>query len=207
MVNSKAMRTDPLIKGEQLPLPEALRKARNEKKAKAADKEDKNNISAVGLGDILAKRFTGHVLVDYAIAKSTLSLAALRVYRFPIEGVRTPERDLAGRTVVAALALLTYELGWQRGFFLRSGCSLVPYGPHTRVIVGSDGVRRPLPGDVAGPSRIEAARNLYIAAVAAAAQHGLKFDDDRVLNANKSLNEVMAKSTRLEGVTPEDEAA
>lgn len=207
LVNSKAMRMDPLVKGKQLVLPEALRKSSTGKKAADASKDEKHNISAGGLGDILASGYAGRVYIDYAIAKTTLSLAALRVYRFPLDGKCTVERDRAGRTAVAALAILAYELAAQRGYFLRSGCSLVPNGQQTRVIIGSDGERRALSWESADRSRVEVARELYKAAVIEAETQGLCFDEARVLNASASLNEIMAKSTRLHAAPDDGQAA
>ena len=47
---------------------------------------------------------TGGVTVDYAEQTIVLSLPALRKLRFPVEGKVTLERDVAARTVLAALA-------------------------------------------------------------------------------------------------------
>jgi CRISPR-associated protein Csb1 len=200
IVNVKAQRTDPLVKGHQIALPASLVSAPKPTGKKKPDDDKQINISTVGIGDIPASKFTGRVMIDYAIAKTTLSLAALRMYRFPkADGSLDIARDAAGRTVVAALFLLAYELASQRGYFLRSGCSLVPNGPATRVIIGADGGTPSLPWDQEGRSRVEVARELYVAAVAAAANRGLVFDADRVLIATAELNEIVGLSTRLQG--------
>jgi hypothetical protein len=144
--------------------------------------------------------------IDYAVGKTTLSLAGLRRYRFPIGGQQSIERDLAGRTVVTALFVLAYELAAVRGYYLRSGCSLVPDRPATRDIIGADGVRVSLPWDEDTRPRVDVARELYVAAVAAAAKQ-MVFDDARTLNANDDLNAIVGMSTRLEAEAADTDAA
>jgi hypothetical protein len=191
----KAQRTDPLVKGEQIALPDSI--------AKNLKKSEKKNVSRIGIGDIPAKGFSDRVLIDYAVAKFTISLAGIRHYRFPIDGKPDRERDLAGRTVITALGLVMHELAMRRGFFLRSGCSLVPENS-TRVLITATGEHKPLPWDADGDS-LETARTLYRASVEAAQQVGLRFSDPRTLHASDELNAIIAASSRLQA--EEEEAA
>jgi CRISPR-associated protein Csb1 len=68
----------------------------------------------------------GGATIDYAEQTVVLSLPALRKLRFPVEGKTTPERDVAARTVLAALALTAAALAAESGFDLRSRCLLWP---------------------------------------------------------------------------------
>lgn len=77
--------------------------------------------------DIEIGRFKpGGVTIDYALQTTVLSLTALRRLRFPIDGEQSAERNLAARTVLAALGLVAIIEQFQQGTFLRSRCDLVP---------------------------------------------------------------------------------
>lgn len=69
------------------------------------------------------------VTIEYAEQITTLSLICLRRLRFPIAGTTTPERDIAARTVLAALGLCGATLAFESGAALRSRCLLWPEGP------------------------------------------------------------------------------
>jgi CRISPR-associated protein Csb1 len=68
----------------------------------------------------------GGVTISEAVHTTVLSLPQLRRLRFPdpAAGKPDPERDRAGRTVLAALALVAAALVRQRGYQLRSRCLL-----------------------------------------------------------------------------------
>jgi CRISPR-associated protein Csb1 len=69
----------------------------------------------------------GGVTFRYAEQTAVLSFAQLRKLHFPdAQGQITPERDSAGRTVIAALGLYAVTMQWESGFHLRSRCQLVP---------------------------------------------------------------------------------
>jgi CRISPR-associated protein Csb1 len=70
----------------------------------------------------------GGVTISEAIQTTVLSLPQLRRLRFPDAetGTSSPERDAAGRTVLAALALYAVALQREEGYFLRSRCHLIP---------------------------------------------------------------------------------
>jgi CRISPR-associated protein Csb1 len=73
----------------------------------------------------------GGVTISEAVQTTVLSLPQLRRLRFPDPetGQSSPERDAAGRTVLAALALYAAALQREDGYFLRSRCHLIPQSP------------------------------------------------------------------------------
>lgn len=82
--------------------------------------------SEINHGNIPPTIADGGVTMSYASYSSTISLPAIRRLRFPVDGQSTPERDDAGRTVIAALGLLSVSLAIESGFDLRSRCLLWP---------------------------------------------------------------------------------
>jgi CRISPR-associated protein Csb1 len=105
----------------------------------AAGKEGKaGRPSVAGYGNVtpdLAKH--GGITMSYALQIATVSMPALRECGFPGEdGARDPQRDLAGRTMLAALALRMLALQTEHGYDLRSGCLLVPEEEPTVELVG-----------------------------------------------------------------------
>lgn len=102
-----------------------------------ADKRGKP--SAAGYGNVTPQRAQhGGITMDYALQLSTVSLPALRECRFPRED-RDPARDLAGRRMLAALALHMLAIQVDRGYDLRSGCLLVPEEEPAVELVGRIG--------------------------------------------------------------------
>jgi CRISPR-associated protein Csb1 len=81
----------------------------------------------------------GGVTISEAVQTTVLSLPQLRRLRFPDPetGQSSPERDAAGRTVLAALALYAAALQREDGYFLRSRCHLVPLKPACCELVGA----------------------------------------------------------------------
>jgi CRISPR-associated protein Csb1 len=81
----------------------------------------------------------GGVTISEAVQTTVLSLPQLRRLRFPDPetGQSSPERDAAGRTVLAALALYAAALQREDGYFLRSRCHLVPLAPARCELVGA----------------------------------------------------------------------
>lgn len=94
--------------------------------------------SVAGYGNVtpdLAKH--GGITMSYALQIATVSMPALRECGFPGEdGTRDPQRDLAGRTMLAALVLRMLALQAEHGYDLRSGCLLVPEEEPTVELVG-----------------------------------------------------------------------
>lgn len=74
-------------------------------------------------------RIRGGFTISYAQQTTTLSLAALRRLRFPLNGVETdPEIDLAARATLAALGLAAGSIA-REDVELRSRCHLFAEGP------------------------------------------------------------------------------
>jgi CRISPR-associated protein Csb1 len=69
----------------------------------------------------------GGVTISDAIQTTVLSLVQLRRLCFPeLNGNTTPERNVAGRAVLAALSLYAITLQLEEGYDLRSRCLLLP---------------------------------------------------------------------------------
>ncbi len=122
-----------------------MRKARKEKnkpllygKASKAGKP-----SAINHGNITPsvskEDEPGGVTISQAVQTTVLSLPQLRRLRFadPETKKSSPERDDAGRTVLAALALYAVALQREDGYFLRSRCHLVPLDESRAEIIGT----------------------------------------------------------------------
>lgn len=84
--------------------------------------------SAIGHGNVTPTlSVPGGVTISEAVQTTVLSFVQLRRLRFPDQaGKTTPERDVAGRAVLAALALYAITLQAEDGYDLRSRCLLVP---------------------------------------------------------------------------------
>jgi CRISPR-associated protein Csb1 len=117
----------------------------------------------------------GGVTIDYAEQTIVLSLPALRRLRFPVDGRTTAERDNAGRTVLAALALTAATLAAENGFDLRSRCLLWPTGSLEWEFLK-------IPGQTPEKLTITSidAIALLNEAVAEAEKHGLKWQSDPI---------------------------
>jgi CRISPR-associated protein Csb1 len=81
----------------------------------------------------------GGVTISEALQTTVLSFPQLRRLRFPDPGSgnASPERDLAGRAVLAALALYAIARQREEGYSLRSRCHLVPVEPARHEFLGS----------------------------------------------------------------------
>jgi len=92
------------------------------------------------LGDGSQRQYlAGGVTISYAEQTTVLSLPALRRLRFPIDGEMSRERNLAGQTALAALALCGAALANERGLDLRSRCLLWPTEGHSWELLGKPG--------------------------------------------------------------------
>jgi CRISPR-associated protein Csb1 len=81
---------------------------------------------------------TGGVTISEAIQTTVLSFVQLRRLRFPDKNSQlSTERDVAGRTVLAALALYAIILQLVEGYDLRSRCLLVPIESPKLELLGS----------------------------------------------------------------------
>jgi CRISPR-associated protein Csb1 len=94
--------------------------------------------SAIGHGNV-TPRITeeGGVTISEAVQTTLLSFVQLRRLSFPGDASQTTfERDVAGRAVVAALALYAITLQLEAGYDLRSRCSLLPVEQPTFELLG-----------------------------------------------------------------------
>lgn len=92
----------------------------------------------------------GGVTFSEAIQTTVLSFTQLRKLHFPnADGKPSPERDIAGRAVLAALGIYAIVLQWEEGYQLRSGCQLLPLeSPRFELIGNTAGDIQPFDLDV-----------------------------------------------------------
>jgi CRISPR-associated protein Csb1 len=81
----------------------------------------------------------GGVSIDYALQTTVISIPALRRLRFPVNGEELPERNIAARIALAALALAGISQLRGSGYDLRSRCLLIPEEESPFELVGNDG--------------------------------------------------------------------
>jgi len=143
---------------------------------------------------------TGGVTLDYAEQTAVLSLAALRRLHFPVNGDRSEERDIAGRTVLATIALASAALAYETGFDLRSRCLLWPERVSEWELLAT-------PGEVPQKFRLAAAEALegVEEAVAAAEALGLVWrSEPLVLTPSTSLVTLLRRSQEIAATTPKE---
>lgn len=139
------------------------------------------------------------VTCDHAEHNFVLSFAALRRLRFG-----SPEKDAAGRTLLAALGLCALTEQDSRGYALRSRCDLVCDGAMPLELVKADGRTESVTIDR------EAARSLYREAYSKARAAGFELSAEPLrLTPQNKLVEIVRKSQdlalRSEGGEAEDE--
>jgi CRISPR-associated protein Csb1 len=142
----------------------------------------------------------GGVTISEAVQTSVLSLPQLRRLRFPDQetGKSTPDRDKAGRTVLAALAIYAAALQRADGYFLRSRCQLVPLAPPKCEFIGAT-----IQDSEAFSLTVEAAREVFIEACKEAKKLGLGWKAGLIeLEPTEKLVELVRRSdekVRMEG--------
>lgn len=139
------------------------------------------------------------ITCDHAEQTFVLSFAAMRRLRF---GSR--ERDMHGRTLLAALGLMAMAENDARGYSLRSRCDLIPAGRAPMEVVHPDGTTEEV------QIRREAARVLYEDAFEQAQRAGFNLSVDPVrLTPQDKLVQIVKESQRLalagEGGEAEDD--
>lgn len=155
--------------------------------AAAGNRAKLSRPSEINHGNIAPSIEALGITCDYVDHSVVLSFAALRRLRFGGGG-----RDLAGRTLVAALGLLAIAEQDARGYSLRSRCDLVPDGPAPFEDVAHDGSASAVSLDVAG------ARALYRDAYASAAEAGFRFPEGPIrLVPQEKLVAIVRKSQEL----------
>lgn len=118
----------------------------------------------------------GGITMGYALQTAIVSMPALRECSFPTaEGERNDERDVAGRMMLATLALRMLALQVEHGYDLRSGCLLIPEDEPTVELVGRLGKT------VASWPLIETpTEELLAQAISAGEEHGLTWKGQTV---------------------------
>jgi CRISPR-associated protein Csb1 len=147
----------------------------------------------------------GGVTMAYALHTWTLSLTQLRRLRFPVaangtasEDSNAEDRNQAGRTVLAALALYALALQQERGYWLRSRCELVPTERIVLEVVGESGGRFSLDG-------AKEAWTIFEQALAEAENLRLKWEKKVIkLEPTEKLKELVKRSDALGPVSEEE---
>ena len=144
--------------------------------------------SEVGHGNIPAAVAFKGAWVSRMELRASLSITRLRRYRFPVDGVSTPEADHAATTLLVclAVALLTERL--QRGLDLRAGAELDTRS--TRWLLRSS-----TSPDAPLEVTLSAARAALQSAKDAAAAAGLTFAPDVTLTAKPKLRKIVERSS------------
>lgn len=126
-----------------------------------------------------SEKGAGGVTFREAVQTTVLSLTQLRKLRFPdASGASAPERDAAGRAVVAALGLYAVALQWDEGYQLRSRCQLVPPKEPRFEVIGRTGEKKDEPDPFELDSKTALAT--LARAIETAEKHGLKWQDGRI---------------------------
>lgn len=132
---------------------------------------------------------------SYARQTTVLSLATLRRLRFPLNGesLSNAENDLAARTLLAALGLMSAVLIREQGADLRSRCLLVPTEAFYWELLGKPGEAEHKRFTLAGDEAIE----LYKTAVEKVKTSGLPWEGEIMLRPSEDLILLVAKSQEL----------
>jgi len=155
--------------------------------AGAGPKAKKVRPSEINHGNIAPSVQPLGITCDYLEHMFVLSFAALRRLRFG-----SPEKNEAGRALLAALGLMSMAEQDAQGYALRSRCDLVCEGKAPLEVVHADGTTANLAFDVA------IVRDLYRATFAAAKDAGFKFQEAPLsLTPQNKLVEIVRQSQNL----------
>lgn len=152
------------------------------------------NPSDVGLGNVPNTEDRG-ASIRYALQNSLVSLTTVRRLRFEgADGALDSQRDRAGQAVVAALGLYGLIAQMSNGYFLRSGCDLLPRTSPTVEIIG-----RTLQEREAFELDVDGAGALLASTLDRAAGHGLEWREEPLhLDADDRLKTLVERSRRTE---------
>lgn len=154
--------------------------------------------SELNHGNILFETKNAGVRCRYVEQTTVISLGALRKLRFPDGATQNPERDRAGRTVLAALGLCAAVLATERGTSLRSRCQLWPEAPREWELLETPG-QLPRAFAITG---IEATALVQEAAAAAKAL-GLTWREEKLtLTPSPELLELIRRSQEVSAAEP-----
>lgn len=135
----------------------------------------------------------GGVTFREAIQTTVLSFTQLRKLRFPDGATTSPARDVAGRTVIAALGLVAVTLSQEEGYQLRSRCQLIPTHEPKFELLGRIAKEKEEEFSVDSKITLEA---LHLTLEAAAAQ-GLKWHPGTIeLTPRPDLEKLVAFSDK-----------
>lgn len=163
-------------------------KATKDKKGKAPEKTKPSEVNHGNVAPTVSEM--GGFTIEYAEQISVLSFPALRRLRFPTDkGARTIERDIAARTVLAALAVHAIALLAEEGYDLRSRCLLAPVERRAEWIGTTLGETQPLSLDP------QVTGEVVRKAVAEARAQGLAWQAGRIeLQPSAKLVELVKRS-------------
>lgn len=154
--------------------------------------------SKVNHSNVISNLVAGGATIDHARHSAVLSCAALRRLKFP-----PIADDTAGRTVLAALALVALTQQDQAGYALRSRCDLVADGVASFEIVHPDGTAHSIEIDAA------AAVSLFQETLAVAKDAGFPWEMEpiRLVPQPRLIELVMESRKRaLKGVAEDADA-
>ena len=143
----------------------------------------------------------GGFTISEAVQTTTLSLAAIRRLRFPLNGAADSDAgvDIAARTALAALGLAAGTLA-RADTDLRSRCHLLPQNPVIWELLDQPG--QP-PAEF--PLDAMSALQLLNAAIADAKGKGLPWDSLISLTPSEDLLELVKRSQDLDAQSPEQD--
>lgn len=142
----------------------------------------------------------GGVTFRQAIQTTVLSFTQLRRLKFPDGEETAGARDIAGRTVVAALGLLAITMSQEEGYQLRSRCHLIPTEEPKFELLG----RTTKETEVFSLDAKTALEAMHLATEAAASQ-GLKWHSGKIqLTPRPDLEKLVALSDRTVAAPDEE---
>lgn len=164
-------------------------------KAKPSDFNHSNIPPTIETMERSDEPMRGGVTLDYALQTAVLSFPALRRLRFPINEEVSTERDIAGRTVLAALSLAAIAHLREQGYDLRSRCLLIPEGDAEYELIANNGK------SIAFKLSSDDADKILDAAVQEAKRKGLSWTDQKVsLVPEDRLVEIVRRSREASAV-------
>lgn len=170
------------------------------KKAKKGEKPSEINHGNVTPSITDPEKGPGGVTFREAIQTTVLSFTQLRKLKFPNSSNVAEGRDIAGRSVIAALGLLAITMSQEEGYQLRSRCHLIPAEEPNFELLG----RTAKETEVFRFDSDIALGALKLAVEAAAAQN-LKWHPGKIqLTPRPDLEKLVALSDRTVSV-PEEE--
>lgn len=166
------------------------------------NRETRGKPSAINLGNVtpdIVRRersnepVPGGITMEFAEQTTVLSLTALRRLRFPdADGNESQTRNVAARTVLAALALAAIEHQRRQGYFLRSRCDLIPVDDPVYYLLRTAKDKTPF------SLSAKTADAIFEAAVNAAKEANLPWRDEPIeLRPKPALVELVTLSRQL----------